>query len=642
MFLLPLASLVAQATELERFPLAAPLTLTDCAPCTEAQRRGEGAVRVALPIGLRTPVDAADGSDLLVVDAQGEPVPFAVVRGIAAADTTQLLAIPTEAPNTFRIPDQDRPIDGLDIDLYDSSAAATVRVWEERDDGLVALGEPTLVFSAPAAERRRVSFPSSAGPFRVELTHHFPYNPGAPDIDGYVDPEVYAGPQDLTLPVAETRLLESGWARYTVELPQALPLSKVRLTITDSLFDRGVMVSAEAIETAYQSPSPTDRVARLLLGGATVDDVMVDIPDGVAFTDVLYVYVQAEGREPLTIPEVTVRLSGVHLLLHNPGPGPFTVYGGAPAGTTPSSDLASAVPELSRLARRPMSTGEVAPNPDYSPPELRANLAVPGAELEETFAWSREVIAEPGLVRIPLDTALIAGLRSDQGDLRLVDEEGKQIPYLLRRRADEAPTAIPDLRRTEEGGQSRIRLAIPDAAVPISTLRIDTGAPLFSRRLTLFRADGPDLVPLRTFQWNGQDRPASLTLDLGQAVGAELLLVIDNGDNPPLPITAVAFTRPNWELVAWVPEDGASLRYGNARVAPPSYDLALLRSELLQRPMVKASLDDPQALGPPVRSRFESLALFAGIAVLVAGLAGLTLSLLRGVPASAPPPSPQT
>jgi hypothetical protein len=58
--------------------------------------------------------------------------------------------------------------------------------------------------------------------------------------------------------------------------------------------------------------------------------------------------------------------------------------------------------------------------------------------------------------------------------------------------------------------------------------------------------------------------------------------------------------------------------------------------------MVKASLDDPQALGPPDRSRFESFALFAGIAVLVAGLAGLTLSLLRGVPASAPPPSPQT
>ena len=642
MFFLTLASFLAQAAELERFPLAAPLTLTDCAACTEAQRRGEGALRVTLPLGLRTPQDPEDGSDLLVVNAQGEPVPFAVVRGAAAADIRQLTAYPTEGAHIFQIPAEDRPIDGLDVDLSDSAAAATVRVWEEREGQLVALGEPTLVFSATVAERRRVSFPASKGPFRVELTHHFPYNPGLPDIDGFVEPAVQAKAQELTVPVAEARLLESGWARYTIDLPQPLPVAKVRLSVTDSLFDRGVMVSAEPLDTTYQSPSATDRIARLLMGGATVDDVVVEVPEGLTLSDVLYVYVQAEGREPLTIPEVTLRLAGVDLLLHNPGPGPFTIYGGAPGGTTPSSDLASAVPELSRLARAAATPGEVAPNPDYSPPELRANLAVPGATLEETFAWSRDVIAEPGLVRIPLDTALLATLRSDHGDLRLVDELGNQIPYLLRRRADEAPTAIADLRRTEEAGQSRIRLAIPDAAVPISTLRIDTGAPLFSRRLTLFRADGPDLVPLRSFQWNGQDRPASLTLDLDQAVGAELLLTVDNGDNPPLPITAVAFTRPNWELVAWVPEGGARLRYGNARVGPPSYDLALLRTELLSRPMAPATLDAAEALGPPARSRFESLALFAGIAVLVAGLAGLTLSLLRGVPASAPPPSPQT
>lgn len=604
---------LASAADVERYPYQA-----------EVRFAGEDGVhRLDVPALLRSHADPPDGRDLLLVDATGEAVPVAWARGRTTSYRVPLRAVPT-AHDTWDVRLLDRPIDALDVVLPEGTGAATVTV--EGPDG--PLVPPALVWRQPDAAHGRVDLPPTRGPLRVSLTWHQRPSGGDVRIEGLREPAAAVAPTTLPLPVASSRVQEDGWALYTIPLPHALPVRAVTLHPEGDVFDRGAQVRSEPYP-AWNSPTAEARVSRVHLGAAAVDQTR--IPVALPPTSELLVYVGTAGAEPLVVPEVSVELEGVTGFVWEPGPGPHVLYGGAPPGTSPPFDLAVALPELAAAARGRAEVDEVAANPRHVPPEVRSGLALPGAPVEEAaFGWRRPVVGQ-GLVRVPLDAHVLGHARSDLGDVRLVDPEGRQIPYVLRRKPVDRPFEDLEVSRTEDGERSRLRVALPDASRPVSTVTLATDAPLFHRAVTLSRARGDHLEPLRVFSWSGSDRPTSITLAVDQPVGDELVVTIENGSNPPLPISEVRATWPSWEVVAWIPE-AAELRYGAPRLESPRYDLALVGHDVVARASTEASLAAPVAVAGPARTLWDRLVLLGGLGVLVLGLLGLTVSLVRAVP----------
>src|SRR5690606_27929609 len=100
--------------------------------------------------------------------------------------------------------------------------------------------------------------------------------------------------------------------------------------------------------------------------------------------------------------------------------------------------------------------------------------------------------------------------RADLGDLRLLTDDGRQVPYVLRRRMGEAPFADLPVERVERGGDSVFTLELPHPDVPVSSVHLRTPSTLFERRVTVSRVGGSSLVPLRSIRWHAADRPGTV------------------------------------------------------------------------------------------------------------------------------------
>lgn len=122
---------------------------------------------------------------------------------------------------------------------------------------------------------------------------------------------------------------------------------------------------------------------------------------------------------------------------------------------------------------------------------LAPALAHPGADpLDPSpFRWrSRVAIDAAGWVRIPLPDDVLDGARADLADLRAVDAEGREVPYVLLRGEDAAvPDPVPlrvapERRDPDEGGAWIVDASPVVALGGISALRLQIEGHPFVRR----------------------------------------------------------------------------------------------------------------------------------------------------------------
>lgn len=598
----------AFATPVDRFPWQ-----------IEATYEGEPqVVAIAVPPELRSFSDPADGSDLLVLDEAGEELPVVAVRSVPP-QTVPLRLRGGRDPYLWTTRPLDRPIDGLELRMGSGGWAATATV-ERLEAGEWVPHASKLLFEHLQGQDRRLYFDPTGDSLRVRVHQHYPAHDRVPSIKGLRDPTPVTMDSELRLAVTSPHVREDGWAEYSVDLPHDLPLRAVTLHTDEPLFDRAVRVRSTPL--GDWTATGGTKVRRLSLGGAQVDMTRVTVSS--MRTDRLLLYVEAHGEAPLELTEVTVELEDRALLLLDPGPGPLTVLGGAPAGTRRPGDLEVAERELLRMEPAVAEVSTVADNPRFMPEEVRTGVALPGGELIPGEWGYARTIEGSGLVHIALPPEVIALARPDRGDLRVVDEDNRQVPFASRTRPTHRPHT-PAWTRSEEGGVSRLEI---ESSGRVETLTLRTEAPLFERDITLYRRRGAALEPLRSHRWRGEDHPATLTLRVSSEADSGLVVQIDNRDNPPLSITDVELGLPDHALVAVVPE-GSRLLYGQPRASAPRYDLALIESDLVHRARVGAELGPQQILTPPPASRLQQGALFGGIAVMVLALGGMTAQLLR-------------
>jgi len=244
-----------------------------------------------------------------------------------------------------------------------------------------------------------------------------------------------------------------------------------------------------------------------------------------------------------------------------------------------------------------LRTGPASAAGQDSPPATGGPIDV------STFRVQRTIPPGPaGLTALTLDAAALA--HSRVADVRIATADGRQVPYLIERL--DAPLAVElpvlqkaegDQPRLEPGGagtRSVYRLRMPGAGLPPSQLVLRTTARVFDRLIRVLgvpedsrrerREIGPSAVA--TARWQHADPasvPPPLTLDLPRLGSEDAWLVVDEGDNQPLPLDDPELLLPAYRL-RFVRETEAPLLllYGRDDLSAPRYDLALLAPRLLE------------------------------------------------------------
>jgi hypothetical protein len=145
--------------------------------------------------------------------------------------------------------------------------------------------------------------------------------------------------------------------------------------------------------------------------------------------------------------------------------------------------------------------------------------------------------------------------------------------------------------RRENDRQTRLTLNLGAANLTLATVQIETSDLVFMRRATIAvpvvaeNAISEQSLASGTIYRvavEGVKASADLTVPVDRQVKSrELLVLIDNQDNPPLHISAVAVQRRPVYLTFFCPQAGTyRVLTGNSLCPAPSYDLASLASRL--------------------------------------------------------------
>jgi hypothetical protein len=238
------------------------------------------------------------------------------------------------------------------------------------------------------------------------------------------------------------------------------------------------------------------------------------------------------------------------------------------------------------------------------------------------------------------------------------------VPYLLDRLNDSlvVPLAAPRPiagRSAEEsiGGatarqRSRYRLDLPFARLPGATLVLETSERVFDRRVMVAvqdppaasdqprRAPGERVIASASWRHTDPDSAAGpLRLALPPLPVSALVLIVDEGDNRPLPLARPTLQLPAYRL-RFFRDAGAvlTLVYGQPGLSAPRYDLALAASRLAGRAVRTAALG-PEREVPHVARHTPLVVFWCALVIAITLLLVLLARLLRqgaSPPAAAP------
>ena len=239
---------------------------------------------------------------------------------------------------------------------------------------------------------------------------------------------------------------------------------------------------------------------------------------------------------------------------------------------TPATDLIKAV-TVEGSADRATWTLLVRDVPVFRQTGALSQLRVPLSN--GSFPWLRVTVDDRRSAPVPFTGAT---LRAMPADARL-----ERAPAVLRE-------------RTETPGETRLRLGLPAAHLPLATLSLDVSDPVFSRQVTVLARQVIEGVVRDTKL--AQDRIYRLDFEAVGAVSnqvlrverpvpaSEMILAIDNQDSPPLTIAGVQMQWRPVDLVFRAAEAGTyRLLLGNPVCAAPRYDVAALRANLRALPL---------------------------------------------------------
>jgi hypothetical protein len=243
----------------------------------------------------------------------------------------------------------------------------------------------------------------------------------------------------------------------------------------------------------------------------------------------------------------------------------------------------------------PARLGAITPNPSFDDRPLLGFAMRPGAALDPRVFKYRRPIAIPasrtGLARIRLEVGDLVAAQPDLADLRIVDGDGQQWPYLLERDAVVATVPLETAQAQREGRRARYAFAPAWKPLRLDGIEIEVDAGFVDRPFTLV---GRDEIGVERPLAGGRLRRAAggrdpLRVTFADTRVTELILVVEDGDEAPLAITTVRALCPLSEVYVAAPPGDYALLAGDSEAAAPQYEIAGLRSSVLGVPAVDAT-----------------------------------------------------
>jgi len=286
-------------------------------------------------------------------------------------------------------------------------------------------------------------------------------------------------------------------------------------------------------------------------------------------------------------------------------------------------------------------------------PQSENPLSGVGAPLDVT-AWRFRKpvkVAPDGVQQLELDLHVLSYAAPSLSDLRLM-HDNRQIPYIV----EDQPirrSFKPGFRQRDDGSQQQVSLwtiSLPHRGAPIVSLTLTSATPYFKRSVRLWER-GPDesrngfTFSSTTWTRTLENGEGTLTLLLQRRPkGQELILEIQNGDNPPLDLrepTAIYAARRI--LFSTPPGTNVFLYYGHDKAPAPRYDLELLSPRLVNASKSDAVLGEEQRLrADPLAVRVQGsmkTIFWLTLGFVVAGLLFAILFLLpKAKPENQPAP----
>lgn len=468
------------------------------------------------------------------------------------------------------------------------------------------------------------------------------------------------GPAPLRTAVAvERRPSEPGKSRFRIRLPGAhLPIVAIELSIGGGNVLRAARITEGRLEGSTVVPTElgTATLRRSVRDGLAAAELRIPIlPPS---ESQLELAVDDGNNPPLEVIGATAVFATLPFIFFESTGDSLIARFGNDRLTAPKYDLEAErdrVPSLALAAAHWGALREVAAASDSA-----GAMPTAGATIDpQGFRYARSIPSgTAGLATLPLDAAALA--HGSFGDIRIATPDGHQVPFLVERLDEPLAVTLPAPERLtssrDQASRSRYRIRLPYAGLPASRLVIHTDARVFDREVALEmlpsaeddpRArSGPITVAATAWRHADPELTApALSMQLPALRVTELSLVVDEGDNAPLPLRDATLLLPSYRLRFF--RDGhtpLTLLYGRSDLAAPRYDLALLAPRLLGAPAqdVAASAERETT---NVTGVTPTIVFWCALALAVLALVVLIVRLLRpgnGTPTTpaAAPPSP--
>ncbi len=654
---------------------------------------GPGPYRLAIDAGLLTAgapfrvlqrgerYIAEDGlTDLRLVSEGGRPVPYLLIHASSPEREwirgNVLSVAPTKKSSGFEVDlGAANPVDMIRVQGLPAPhlKRLTLEGSGDRERWTMLAAEGTL-FDLPDERLRQNAIGFTPGPYRYLRVTWNDANSGRvpnPSAVAARCASIAPPPIAATLNTSiERRPSEPGMSRYRVRLPGAkLPIVAVELEVGLGVANGHVYRRAVVSESRFAGfeAAPVElgqaMLSRVVRDGLTASALRV--PIAVPTETELELTIDDGANEPLDLRAVSVVLAELPWIYFEAPAGAVKALSGDLTLSKPQYDLEAvrSSVDLTKVAEAKWGDGGTTrisrvANP---PPGLAPGA---GAVLDpDVFRYTRSLQFPPqpgdnviGLFALPLDAHALAHSRGPGrrfADVRLLNDSNQQIPYVLERRNEPLSIDLPvrpasnvqaQELRSEPGSRQRsvYVVTLPYPNLPTSTLVVETSARVFQRTIRI----GIDRPPDRnrrepyfdvrsgeTWRHADEQTPARpLPLRVETMPETEILIVVDEGDNAPLPLTKARLLLSSYRLRFFhAGQSLPRLAYGRDDLQPPQYDLALLAprvmgamaTEISAAPSANATPSSAASFGSP---RTFWVVLTGAVLVLLA----LIVRLIRG------------
>ncbi len=593
---------------------------------------------------------APDLRDFRIVDAAGREIPYLIVEPSTTApewrDASTIPVQTTKTTSGFEVDLRSaREIDRFRVHGLDAPFMKHVRLEGSGDRTRWNLLADATLFDLPDQKLRQHEIGFEAGSYRylrVTWDDRSSARVRGTAVAAARIHKIDSPSEPLRSELNYLVSSDSKATRYRIQLPAAnLPTTAIDVQVAapgdvfrNAVVSEPSLVNGEIVQVDIGSST----LRRAIRDGALAADLSIPIrrPSGRE----LLLTIDSTGKRPLAVTALfAVYAPQPWIYFEVPNTHVVNARYGDLSAKAAQYDLEAARRFIDRS--RPAKAKWLTPPAGAltAPPPLSLPMPERGATIAANdYRFSRSVPAAKGLVVLQLDAHVLAHTHSAAADVRVVDAQSRQIPYVVERRPEPmiAELKIPPSR--QEKARSIYRLAMPYDTLPGDVMLVlATHAGVFERHVSLVagsddrRAREPFETASAAWRNSDADIPApSLTLGPIPQGTKVLDVIVDEGDNAPLPLTSARLLLPNYALRFRGPGEPLSLVYGNRNAQAPLYDLAILAPQLFTLPARELQAG-------PVRGKVDRSGnvqrryfwIVIGAAVIVLG--GLLARLLTGL-----------